>query len=268
MFEGWSDVAFYAMTIVSTAVLLGIGAVAGYLVGLQTAGARSLVTVQPLSLPTAVGLQAVEELAAELERCLQVARAMPESEDIAKELTLILQALTNLSQRLNHSPDEQLAGADTIARSLPAADETALVAVPRSSTLSTQELQHFTATQAQVASASDNALRRYPYDCYQFVTPWNEHDESPSADSTRRVRCHDISGDGVSFFWPVEPPFERLLIMLGSAAAPTIMLAKVAHFRPVSMHDKQQFLVGCQFQQRLEHQSALREQPELVYGEA
>ena len=265
MFGGWTDLALVA----SSVVFLIIGAMVGYLVGLQTVLARRLVTVQPASPPTAAGTQTAEEfLTAELERCLEAARAIPESQDLAKELKLIVQAVTNLSQRLKHSPDESLADADAIARSLPAVNDNALGAAPRSSTLSTQELQHFTATQAQVASESDNALRRYPYDCYQLVAPFAEDNASPSADSARRVRCHDISGEGISFFWPVEPPFERVLIMLGSAAAPTIMLAKVAHFRPVSMHAKQQFLVGCQFLQRLEHQQPLRQEAELVYGEA
>lgn len=269
MLDGWSDLLFYAMTIASTAMLLAVGVVVGYNMGLRTAAARSLVTIQPVSLPIAAGTQTAEEfLTAELERCLEAARALPGSEELGKELTLIIQAVTNLSQQLKASTDERRAGGTALARSEPAAiDDTNRIA-SRSSTLSVQELQHFTATQVQVASESDNALRRYPYDCYQLVAPWDEGDACPAADSTRRVRCHDISGDGVSFFWPVEPSFDRLLIMLGTSETPTAMLAKVAHFRPVFMHGNEQFLVGCQFLQRLDHQPPLREQPELVYGDA
>ena len=268
MFDGSSDLVSLASTIGGAAALLGFGAVIGYLVGLQTAAARWKGKPQTLPAPADEDAPTAEEfLTGELRRCLEAARTLSGSDELAAELKLIEDAANAFSQRHKGPTDEQRAiNSSTTGHNFD--DETATGAFARGSTLSTQELQHFTATQAQVASASDHLLRRYPYDCYQLVLPWSKHGTVPNRDLARRVRCHDISGDGISFFWPREPKFERLIVMLGTGETPTMMLAKVAHFRPVAMHDQEQFLVGCQFLQRLEHQQPLRQEAELVYGEA
>lgn len=106
------------------------------------------------------------------------------------------------------------------------------------------------------ASEESVAKRRYPYDCTQRVTPWYDGDDAVNTADADSVRSHDISVDGVSFFWPGKPVFPKLLISLGSGNERVLMAAEVCNSKNVFMHDEVQHLVGCRFLRRVEQGDA------------
>lgn len=112
--------------------------------------------------------------------------------------------------------------------------------------LSAKELSEFTADKYEVAQESDvTEHRRYAYDCEQIVLPSSHQHEQI------RVRCHDISVDGISFLLAEEPSFRNLAITLGSLDTRTLMAAKIAYTKAVYMHGQHQVLVGGDFLSRL-----------------
>jgi len=126
-------------------------------------------------------------------------------------------------------------------------------AVKGNSDLSARELGQFTEVEErEMESHGDADRRRYGYDCLQRVVPWDDpQGPLPSVEASVVVRCHDISMQGVSFFWPEEPDFEHLLISLGHDDELVFMAAKVVHCKPVYMHGEWTVMVSCRFTKRM-----------------
>jgi hypothetical protein len=66
------------------------------------------------------------------------------------------------------------------------------------------------------------------------------------------VRCNDLGVEGISFFWPKSPNFERLVIALGTEARPVYLLAEVKNSKAVVMNNEACYLVGCRFLRRFD----------------
>ena len=121
------------------------------------------------------------------------------------------------------------------------------------SSLSPQELGQITELEhGQVEAGEDSTRRRFAYDCVQSVLAWHPNDvHLPSISDGITVRCHDISGQGISFFWPSEPDFDHLIISLGNDQDLLFMAAQVMHFKPIDLHGVTTYLVGCRFIRRV-----------------
>ena len=141
------------------------------------------------------------------------------------------------------------------------------------SRLSARELGQITESeQHQAASAEDLDRKHYAYDCVQTIIPWSPDDALlPALKCGIAVRCHDISGKGISFFWPRPPQFEHVIISLGSDHDLLFMAAQVMRFVPAERDGAAMYLVGCQFTRRMDNLTAQwkqqlgrREEPELA----
>ena len=102
------------------------------------------------------------------------------------------------------------------------------------------------------------ATRRFPYQHVQRIA-FLEGNRLPSDDNFRPVRCHEISQDGISFFYPSAPEGQQLIIALGSQGLETLVLASVRYHVPaqaVTLFDPshtvdERFLVECAFVRRV-----------------
>jgi len=150
--------------------------------------------------------------------------------------------LPDETKRANRSPSQA---------SAPATDE-------HHSSLSVQELGQFTELEhSQVDLAEELNRRRFPYHCVQNILRWSPSDSVlPSRSDGVTVRCQDISGQGISFFWPTQPDFEHLIITLGSDHDLLFMAAQVMHFKPIEIDCERTFLVGCRFIRRMNELTA------------
>jgi hypothetical protein len=101
---------------------------------------------------------------------------------------------------------------------------------------------------------ADGTKRRYPYRCQQFVRVIQSDGECAVSDPVP-VWCHDISVTGISFFWPEEPQFERLIISVGWAERPILMQAEVMQSKVVFMHGEVRHLLGCRYTSRIDSPS-------------
>jgi hypothetical protein len=170
--------------------------------------------------------------------------------DMSATLQQLLATTTSLSHRLKetHSggrkPSSKLVEPTGSQRSAPPA---------QLSDLSAKELGRFTMTEPRRAAVDgDVDRRRYAYDCLQRMLEWdNPNGPLPSVNDTVVVRCHDISMQGVSFFWPDDPNFKHLLISLGSGDDLVFMAAEIVHSKPVYMHGEWQHVVSCRFTKRM-----------------
>jgi hypothetical protein len=113
-------------------------------------------------------------------------------------------------------------------------------------------------------SAADLESRRYPYDCLQYLAPWDGEESLPDSDKYTAVRCHDISVTGVSFLWPELPPFSRAIIVVGSSDSPIYMVIEVSQYKSVYMDGDVCYLVGSRFVNRLERSTEESRKPEAV----
>lgn len=102
------------------------------------------------------------------------------------------------------------------------------------------------------------SARRFPYPHVQQIA-FYAGGRIPGKDAYCPVRCHEISQEGISFFYPTAPEQERLIIALGSQALETLVLAEVRYHVPaqaVALFDptnavNERFLVECTFLRRL-----------------
>ena len=260
------------------AVLLGTGLTLGYRAG------RS-------SLPTARSGRSIlrrnARLRAELKQCLILAqhlarqaeqltilsssasgdsprRMLVNSSDLLEQAAVLCQRLERLvrgpgskspgkSRREldSPSPSPQQRSATAAAGTGPAADATR-------SRLSARELGQITELeQHQGASAEDVDRKHYSYDCVQTILPWSPDEATPpTLDSGIAVRCHDISGKGISFFWPRPPNFEHFIISLGNDHDLLFMAAQVMRSGPAELDGAAMYLVGCQFIHRMDDLTA------------
>jgi hypothetical protein len=118
--------------------------------------------------------------------------------------------------------------------------------------LSAQELGQITEMETVNVAADDDLDRKHKYDCVQSIYPWNPADgQLPELADGVAVRCRDISGQGVSFFWPTAPQFEHMIISLGSDIDLLFMAAQVARSRPAELDGAAMHLVECRFLRRM-----------------
>ncbi len=102
------------------------------------------------------------------------------------------------------------------------------------------------------------SARRFPYPHVQQIA-FYAGGRIPGQDAFLPVRCHEISQEGISFFYPSAPAQEQLIIALGSQGLETLVMARVRYHVPaqaVSLFDptnavNERFLVECIFQRRL-----------------
>ena len=99
---------------------------------------------------------------------------------------------------------------------------------------------------SQEADAANYVKQRYPYDCAQVVVPWFDDAVEPDPSQAVVVRCHDVSVQGISFFWPDVPRFDRFIISLGTDTN-IYMLGEIAQCKAVYMHGDVQVLVGAKY---------------------
>lgn len=138
-------------------------------------------------------------------------------------------------------------------QSAPESNRCELTAKASRQDLSATELGRFTQTeQRPIESDGQEDRRRYSYSCLQRMLPWeNPAGPWPCVVDTVTVRCHDISLQGVSFFWPDDPDFKHLLISLGKEDDLLFMSCEIVRSKPVYMHGEWQYIVRCRFLKRM-----------------
>ena len=90
---------------------------------------------------------------------------------------------------------------------------------------------------------------RWSYPAVQPLAPYG-HWGFPNAEMFQQVRCHDLSTGGVSFLLPAPPTFEFAVIGLGVAPQFQYFVVQKVYCRR-SDSTEGQYLVGCQFLQRI-----------------
>ncbi len=65
------------------------------------------------------------------------------------------------------------------------------------------------------------------------------------------VDCRDLSAGGFSFYLDNPPDFDALVVALGRRSALSHFAARVAHVAKVQHDNRQQYLIGCQFTERV-----------------
>src|SRR5205085_12499684 len=103
--------------------------------------------------------------------------------------------------------------------------------------------------------------------CFPIIYPAYDGEPASSSDPGIKVRCRDISSQGIAFLLPDNPDFQHLVISLGTNEQPIFMGAEVAHSRSVYMHGQVQVLIGCKFTGR-EPSSAYRNPRQSVKQDA
>lgn len=93
--------------------------------------------------------------------------------------------------------------------------------------------------------------RRMPYACTAIVAAYLPPD-IPPRESFWTVRCRDLSRGGVSFYSPIKPSASSLVISLSSMRSLNLLLAcRVVYCAYVGDQGQPQYLVGCEFVERL-----------------
>ncbi len=271
--------------VVATAGILILGLVIGYRMGLQaapvvypaTAGDELAPGLQERLHQLAVCRKSVDSV---LDRSLALGEAATRhGEAVPRELTLAIERLIEhtrlLADRL-HSLSER-AGCDRASElrdprpsplhdpaSPPAAStnpkqESGVMRWPTPGTpqgtsglLTAEEMQSLGKYDEGQPGDEDVARRRYPYQCQQYVRVCDDGGVAIQDALPVAVWCHDISVGGISFFWPDEPQFERLIISVGSPDCPILMQAEVMQSKVVYMRGEIRHLLGCRFTSRIE----------------
>jgi len=99
------------------------------------------------------------------------------------------------------------------------------------------------------------ARRRQPrsaFNHFQRIAPYDGAKLPPPA-IFREVRCCDISAGGFSFFSPRPPDHTGYVVALGAAPMVIHMAVRVAHVTPKRIDDRDMFLVGCQYLDRVDY---------------
>lgn len=73
----------------------------------------------------------------------------------------------------------------------------------------------------------------------------------PTAEDFFQVHCRDISPGGISFYLKDSPDFEDLVVALGKPPELMHVAARVAHVGQVERDGPKEYLVGCQFTEKI-----------------
>jgi hypothetical protein len=91
---------------------------------------------------------------------------------------------------------------------------------------------------------------RFPFPAVQLAMPLVPG-RPLGGHSIRKVQCHDISRNGIAFYWPEQPDFVHLCLGLGANGNLTWVKAQVVHSRRIEDQETR-YLVGCAFTERLD----------------
>jgi len=97
---------------------------------------------------------------------------------------------------------------------------------------------------AERAAEERRALRE-SFDGAQLIAPYHEG-QLPNPNDFRKVRCQDLSLEGISYFDSQPPAHERFLLRLGSNPV-VCLIGEVEHHTEVTGHDEPEYLVCCKF---------------------
>lgn len=269
----------------ATTVLLGLGAWAGYYAGTQASIGRSR-TVSPEATSHSPTYWSLLE---NIDRCathgfkvakqgsdlvsLGRAQAVP----LGTELSAAIERLSATTHNLANGLREMQTAARAAKSAKHGSNQPGSAVVPRAaeshdatllrrragasapevslslrgispSALTSDEICELTGAHA-ATMIEDSHKQRHPYDCFQQLAPCYDPAAVPSPAQMVRVRCHDISVEGISFFWPQQPDFDMATISLGDGNV--LMSIEVRQSKAVFMHDEVQYLVGCRFLKRV-----------------
>jgi hypothetical protein len=271
MFAG---VALALGAMVATVVLLALGMAIGYRFGSQNTVAVTLPDSHLHKTGPGLALNVSLENGETMQACMRIAleaaarhrvntppelmRALDQLIEATQRLSTQLAKGHDLPPRREATPsaqkpeaqplliqsreDDQPFPSAGLSRALPKAGE---------NMLSAEEMQQLTSSSCEF-TIDDSPKRRYAFDAQQRVVPIEAATRRPCLEQAATVRCHDISGQGISFFWPDDPDFDQLVISLGSEGRPIWMNAEVMQSKAVFMHGEIQTLVGCRFMGRLQ----------------
>lgn len=119
-------------------------------------------------------------------------------------------------------------------------------------TISDDDLKAFT-TGAGVETQQKERRRskRMPYASLGMVAPYDGLG-IPADDSFWPVQCRDLSRGGIAFYSTVKPTCPSLVVCLGSVGDSSCIIAcRVVHCASVGDDSEPNFLVGCEFVERL-----------------
>ena len=95
--------------------------------------------------------------------------------------------------------------------------------------------------------------RRSPrrgFRCRQWIAP-QFGTELPRAGDFRPVECRDLSVGGIAFYLADPPPFENLVVALGSGEQLKHYRARVMRVQTLEESGRQRIVVGCRFTERV-----------------
>lgn len=92
---------------------------------------------------------------------------------------------------------------------------------------------------------------RSPYPCEQLVAPLHG-ERLPDASQFVRVKCHDLSTGGFSYFSPALPACDQIVVAFGNATRYTFLAAHIRYAKRVVQAGSTIFQIGCQFLGRME----------------
>ena len=180
--------------------------------------------------------------------CRRAVRRLLDTANLLTERLSRAAAETNVLSELARPSKNRSGQSLTQSQPVPAPESSVGCASPVS--LSSTEIEQAAGLE-ESPKQTGAVARRYPYDCHQSITPWYGDEPEPAAVEQVLVRCHDISVEGISFFWPCEPDFEKVVITVGQGEDRKLMLANLMSSKPVYMHAEFKFLVGCRFIKRV-----------------
>lgn len=94
--------------------------------------------------------------------------------------------------------------------------------------------------------------KRLPYASLGMVAPYDGLDMPPD-NLFWIIQCRDLSRGGVGFYSPIKPSTPNLVVSLGVVGGVSCVIAcRVVHCSQVYTQGASQYLVGCEFLQRLD----------------
>jgi hypothetical protein len=165
----------------------------------------------------------------------ELMQAIVEIRDAARVLSETLASFDSLK------PAEQASGPERPERLPP---------TELSHTLTRQELITLT-PEATVIPKKQCPSQRYQFMGILQAAPWSLDEHFPASLAFQRVKCRDLSAEGISFLWPDRPDFERFVVAIGTADAPIYMAVEIVHSKAVFMFGEVGFLIGGKFIKRI-----------------
>ncbi len=100
------------------------------------------------------------------------------------------------------------------------------------------------------SSADKRRSPRRGFRCRQWIAPQFGAD-LPRASDLRPVECRDLSVGGIAFYLADPPPFENLVVALGTGKQLKHYRARVMRVQTLEEGGRQRIVVGCRFTERV-----------------